>query len=80
LCEYVQHLAIVDYVAISGSLENRLLEYVDHLHEHFADPCVVERGRYRAPSRPGYSIEIVPESRRRYRYPDGEVWRARAGR
>src|SRR5437773_7202674 len=62
LCEYVQHLAIFDYIAVSGSLENRVCEFVDHLHEHFVDPVRVERGRYRAPERPGYSAEMKPES------------------
>jgi len=62
LCEYVQHLSIFDYVAVGASLEDRVCEYVDHLHEHFLDPCRVERGRYLAPARPGYSIEMRPES------------------
>ncbi|MFN8057747.1 MAG: L-fuconate dehydratase [Vicinamibacterales bacterium] len=79
LCEYVQHLALVDYIAVSGSLEGRVLEYVDHLHEHFVDPVVVSHGRYRVPERPGYSIEIKPESRRRHRYPTGDIWRAKIG-
>jgi L-fuconate dehydratase len=74
LCEYVQHLSIFDYIAVSGSLQNRRIEYVDHLHEHFLDPVIVEQGRYRAPSRPGYSIEMKPESLKRYQFPDGEAW------
>ena len=74
LCEYVQHLAMIDYIAISGSLENRVVEYVDHLHEHFIDPVVVRAGRYQAPSAPGYSIEMKPASRVAYAYPDGSAW------
>jgi L-fuconate dehydratase len=74
LCEYVQHLALFDYVAVSGSLENRVVEWVDHLHEHFRDPAVVRDGRYVAPSAPGYSIEMLPESLEEYAFPDGPVW------
>jgi L-fuconate dehydratase len=76
LCELVQHLAIVDYVAVSGSLEGRMVEYVDHLHEHFLDPVVIRDARYVAPTRPGYSAEMRPESLARYRFPDGDEWRA----
>jgi L-fuconate dehydratase len=75
LCEYVQHLAIYDYVAVSGSLENRLCEYVDHLHEHFVDPCTIRNARYLAPTRPGYSITMRPESIDAYEFPNGKVWR-----
>jgi L-fuconate dehydratase len=74
LCELVQHLAAFDYVAVSGSLEGRMVEYVDHLHEHFRDPVVVSRGAYRLPSAPGYSAEILAASIARYRYPDGSEW------
>jgi L-fuconate dehydratase len=74
LCEYVQHLSMFDYIGISGQMDGRVIEYVDHLHEHFEDPTVVRRGRYIAPMRPGYSITIREASRRAYRYPDGEVW------
>ncbi len=74
LCEYVQHLAIFDYVAVSASLEDRIVEYVDHLHEHFVDPVVIRDGRYRAPSAPGYSITMKPESLRTYAFPDGAAW------
>ena len=74
LCEYVQHLALFDYIAVSASLQDRVVEYVDHLHEHFIDPVVIRNARYRAPARPGYSIEIKPESRAAYRYPDGSCW------
>jgi len=74
LCEYVQHLSMFDYIAVSASLENRVTEFVDHLHEHFVDPVVVRNGRYMPPLAPGYSIEIRPESRRTHRFPDGAVW------
>ena len=78
LCELVQHLSLFDYVAVSGSLEGRMIEYVDHLHEHFLDPVVIREGRYIAPSRPGYSAQMKPESLARHRYADGEVWREAA--
>jgi L-fuconate dehydratase len=74
LCEYVQHLSIFDYICVSGSLENRIVEYVDHLHEHFLDPVVIRDGRYAPPSRPGYSIEMRRESLEKYAYPGGEAW------
>ena len=60
---------------MSGSLENRILEYVDHLHEHFVDPVKMEDGRYMAPTAPGYSITMKRDSLKKYRYPDGEAWR-----
>jgi len=75
LCEYVQHLSIFDYIAVSGSLEDRMCEYVDHLHEHFVDPCIVRNARYAAPLRPGYSITIKPESLEAFEFPAGRVWR-----
>ena len=75
LCEYVQHLSIFDYLCVSASLEDRITEYVDHLHEHFVDPVVISGGRYMVPRSPGYSITMKPESRARYRYPDGAYWR-----
>jgi L-fuconate dehydratase len=71
LCEYVQHLSMVDYLRISGSLENRLIEYVDHLHEHFVDPVVMRAGCYMLPQAPGYSATMRPESIARYSFPDG---------
>ncbi|MEU9362203.1 enolase C-terminal domain-like protein [Streptomyces sp. NPDC048301] len=77
LCELVQHLSMFDYVAVSGSLENRVIEYVDHLHEHFADPAVVEAGRYVAPRVPGFSARMLPDSIAEHRYPQGPVWQAR---
>jgi len=76
LCEYVQHLAIFDYIAVGASLENRVCEYVDHLHEHFLDPVRVRDGRYMAPTLPGYSAEMRSESLSVYGFPDGEAWRA----
>jgi L-fuconate dehydratase len=62
LCEYVQHLSMIDYLAVSGTKEGRVIEYVDHLHEHFVDPCVIENAAYMPPTRPGFSIEMKPES------------------
>ena len=74
LCEYVQHESIFDYVCVSGSLEGRITEYVDHLHEHFLDPCVVQGGRYRAPLAPGTSITMKPASLAEHTHPHGAVW------
>jgi L-fuconate dehydratase len=74
LCEAVQHLSFFDYVAVSGSLDDRVIEYVDHLHDHFTDPVVVERGAYRAPAAPGFSTRMRPESLVRYAYPEGAAW------
>ncbi len=69
LCEYVQHLSIFDYICVSGTLEDRVLEYVDHLHEHFIHPVRIRNGRYMPPSESGYSIEMKPESLNIYAYP-----------
>jgi L-fuconate dehydratase len=74
LCELVQHLSVFDYVAVSGTLENRVTEYVDHLHEHFVDPCIVEDGAYRLPTAPGYSAEMLGSSVDEFRFPDGDYW------
>jgi L-fuconate dehydratase len=74
LCEYVQHLSMFDYIAVTGTMEGRVIEYVDHLHEHFEDPVVVRRGRYMPPVLPGYSITIKPASRTMHRFPGGDVW------
>ncbi len=74
LCEYVQHLSMIDYICITGSMENRVIEYVDHLHEHFVDPVVIRNGAYMPPLLPGYSIAMKTESLARYSFPDGEVW------
>lgn len=75
LCEYVQHLSIFDYIAVSASLDNRVLEYVDHLHEHFVNPVVMKGARYMPPLSPGYSIEMRPESLDYFEFPDGAAWR-----
>ena len=74
LCEYVQHLAFFDYISVSGSTENRVVEWVDHLHEHFRDPAIVRDGRYLAPTAPGYSIEMLPESLEEFAFPHGPGW------
>jgi L-fuconate dehydratase len=76
LCEYVQHLAIFDYIAIGASLQDRVCEYVDHLHEHFVQPVRIVDGRYMAPSAPGYSIEMKDDSLRDYEFPGGPRWRS----
>jgi L-fuconate dehydratase len=75
LCELVQHLAMADFVAISGSMEDRAIEFVDHLHEHFLDPVRIQGGRYLAPTRPGFSAEMSPESLVRFEFPDGPEWK-----
>jgi L-fuconate dehydratase len=74
LCEYVQHLSMFDYICVSASLEDRVIEYVDHLHEHFVDPVRVQGGRYLPPTAPGYSITMRPESLKRYTFPNGAAW------
>jgi len=74
LCEYVQHLSMFDFIGVSGTMDGRVIEYVDHLHEHFEEPVVVRGGRYLAPSKPGYSITIRESSRMTHRYPDGKAW------
>ena len=66
LCEYVQHLSMIDYLCFSGTREGRVIEYVDHLHEHFIDPCVIRDAAYMPPTRPGYSIEMKAASLERY--------------
>ena len=76
LCEYVQHVSLFDYIAVSGSLENRVLEYVEHLHEHFLDPVVIRDGCYVAPQRPGWSITMHPESVREFEFPSGPAWKS----
>ena len=74
LCECVQHLSMFDYVAVTGTMEARMIEYVDHLHEHFLDPVVIRNGHYLAPEKPGYSIEMKARSLHDYAYPGGSVW------
>jgi L-fuconate dehydratase len=75
LCEYVQHESIFDYICVTGSLEGRVIEYVDHLHEHFVDPCVMKGGRYTVPMAAGTSITIKQDSLDAYSYPAGKVWK-----
>jgi L-fuconate dehydratase len=77
LCEQVQHLSAFDAIALGGPRDDRVVEYVDHLHEHFVDPVRVRRGRYLIPELAGYSTAIRAASRREFRYPDGPVWRPR---
>ncbi|RCH80848.1 hypothetical protein CU098_004333 [Rhizopus stolonifer] len=73
LCEYVQHLSLIDYICITGTTEGRALEYVDHLHEHFLDPVVMKDGKYTAPLAAGYSITMKRESIEDYTFPTGKV-------
>jgi L-fuconate dehydratase len=74
LCELVQHLAMADFVAITGKKDDRAIEFVDHLHEHFVEPVTVRNGSYIAPEAPGFSAQMHPGTLTRYRYPDGPVW------
>jgi L-fuconate dehydratase len=74
LCEYVQHLSIFDFLCVSATMEDRVIEFVDHLHEHFIHPVVIRQGAYQLPTAPGYSIEIRRESLTRFAYPNGEAW------
>jgi L-fuconate dehydratase len=75
LCEYVQHLAAFDQIAVAPGLEGRIVEYADHLHEHFVDPVVVADGAYRLPGAPGYGVEMHDASRAAHTFPGGTVWR-----
>jgi len=75
LCEYVQHASIFDYVAVSGGLERRSIEYVDHLHEHFVDPCVIRGGCYQVPTAAGASITMKRGSLEAHSYPGGSLWK-----
>jgi L-fuconate dehydratase len=75
LCELVQHLAMADFLAISGNMEDRAIEYVDHLHEHFASPVRIVNGRYVAPTAPGFSSQMHDQSVNDYEFPKGRVWR-----
>jgi L-fuconate dehydratase len=74
LCELVQHLSMFDYIAVSGTLEDRVIEYVDHLHEHFVAPVVIRDGRYRAPIAPGFSAELKPDALAAHLFPGGAAW------
>ncbi|GEC02826.1 l-fuconate dehydratase [Streptomyces spinoverrucosus] len=76
LCELVQHLAMFDYLAVSGTTDDRVVEYVDHLHDHFLDPVRIRDGHYLAPTAPGFSAAMRPESIARYTFPDGTFWAA----
>ena len=75
LCEYVQHISIIDHLCVSGSLADRTTEFADHLHEHFLHPVQVRDGAYLVPDAPGYSIEMHPESIAALSYPGGSEWR-----
>jgi L-fuconate dehydratase len=75
LCEYVQHISVIDYVCVSGSLDDRTTEFADHLHEHFVDPVRIRNGRYLVPEVPGYSAEMHESSLQRLSFPDGAEWR-----
>jgi L-fuconate dehydratase len=75
LCEYGQHVSLIDYIVVSGSLENRALEYTEHLHEHFVDPVTVRRGRYMPPTKPGFSVQMHAQSLDDHEFPSGRVWR-----
>ncbi len=77
LCELVQHLSMFDFVAVSTTMQDRVIEYVDHLHEHFVDPVQVDDARFRAPTAPGFSAQIRSESLSEYQFPDGPVWKQR---
>jgi L-fuconate dehydratase len=74
LCEYVQHRSAVDFLRVSGTRQDRVIEYVDHLHEHFLDPVIIRQGRYFMPHAPGYSIQIKPDSLKQYAFPNGSEW------
>ncbi|PYV43928.1 MAG: fuconate dehydratase [Acidobacteria bacterium] len=75
LCEYTQHVSLFDYVCVSASLKDRILEYVDHLHEHFFDPVMMKNGHYVPPSRPGFSITMLPKALDEFEFPTGKAWR-----
>lgn len=79
LCEYVQHVSMIDYSRISAEIGDRVIEYVDHLHEHFEDPCIVENGAYVAPQRPGFSVKLRASALRDYEFPGGRAWRDGTG-
>lgn len=75
LCEFVQHMSMIDFTSVSGSWDGRVCEFVDHLHEHFTDPCRIRAGRYLAPEKAGYSTEMHAETLARYEFPGGTEWR-----
>lgn len=74
LCQYSLNIVLFDYIAVSASLENRVLEYVDHLHENFEEPLVIKRGRYYPLMQPGYGVKMKPDTLTRYSWPDGQEW------
>ncbi len=76
LCEYVQHLSFFDFLGVSCSREDRVIEYVDHLHEHFRHPVTIRQAHYTLPREPGYSIEILKDSLEQFTFPEGSAWRA----
>lgn len=76
LCQYSQNIVLFDYIAVAASLENRVLEYVDHLHENFIEPIVIRRGRYIPPKLPGYGVTMKPETLERFAWPNGSEWQA----
>jgi L-fuconate dehydratase len=80
LCEYVQHESIFDFICVSGSHEGRMIEFVDHLHGHFVDPCVIRKGRYQVPLAPGTSITMKEGSLEANTYPTGKVWKKMLGK
>ncbi|CAF5056341.1 unnamed protein product, partial [Rotaria sp. Silwood1] len=75
LSELVQHLSMIDFILVSGTWENSIIEFSDHLHEHFEDPCIIKNGRYVAPNKPGYSTQIKENSRQQYSFPNGPMWK-----
>ena len=75
LCELVQHLAMFDFVAVSGRIDDRAIEFADHLHEHFVNPATIRYGRYVTPTAPGFSAEMLPASIAAHTYPSGAVWK-----
>lgn len=78
LCEYVQHLSFFDFLGVSCTMEDRVIEYVDHLHEHFRNPVNIRRAYYMLPDEPGYSIEILKQSINQYSFPNGSAWKTGA--
>lgn len=75
LCEAVQHMSMFDYVSLSGTMEGRMIEFVDHLHEHFVDPVIMKQGSYQAPSKAGSSQEMFADSQKAFEFPNGKEWR-----
>ncbi len=69
-----QQFFVFDFLSVSASMQDRVIEFVDHLHEHFLDPVTIRAGHYQLPTAPGYSIEVKPESLISYAFPHGEVW------